>query len=300
MKRFLLWFLALLITIGTAYYQRKSGPTYPKRTSVAVNDTTYDIKLVRSLDLGERPEVKLKIADPDIKAKLFFKRFRSEDQYQVSDFVYKVYPVKSFLMNEVFKITQEKGLFAEVPKQPAAGKLQYYIEITGSKGTVILFKDNPVVIRFKGSVPGYILTPHILFMFLAMFFSTLAGVMAAIKYPKYKKYGIWTLVLLFAGGMILGPLVQKFAFGELWTGVPFGWDLTDNKTLIALLFWIAAVVMNLKKDRPLWIIIASIVLIVVFSIPHSLFGSELDYESGKVIQGLILFFFLKNSKNFLN
>jgi hypothetical protein len=300
MKRFLLWFLALLITIGTAYYQRKSGPTYPKRTSVAVNDTTYDIKLVRSLDLGERPEVKLKIADPDIKAKLFFKRFRSEDQYQVSDFVYKVYPVKSFLMNEVFKITQEKGLFAEVPKQPAAGKLQYYIEITGSKGTVILFKDNPVVIRFKGSVPGYILTPHILFMFLAMFFSTLAGLMAAIKYPKYKKYGIWTLVLLFAGGMILGPLVQKFAFGELWTGVPFGWDLTDNKTLIALLFWIAAVVMNLKKDRPLWIIIASIVLIVVFSIPHSLFGSELDYESGKVIQGLILFFFLKNSKNFLN
>ncbi len=60
----------------------------------------------------------------------------------------------------------------------------------------------------------------------------------------------WTLFLFIAGGMILGPLVQYFAFGELWTGIPFGWDLTDNKTLIALIFWILAVVMNRKKDRP--------------------------------------------------
>ena len=41
------------------------------------------------------------------------------------------------------------------------------------------------------------------------------------------------LLLLAVGGFILGPLVQNYAFGELWTGVPFGWDLTDNKTLIA-------------------------------------------------------------------
>ncbi len=51
--------------------------------------------------------------------------------------------------------------------------------------------------------------------------------------------------------MILGPIVQKYAFGELWTGIPFGWDLTDNKTLIAFLFWILAVIMNRKKERPL-------------------------------------------------
>jgi hypothetical protein len=297
MKKFILWFLAFVITIGAAYYQRKSGPTYPKRIKVALNDTTWDIKLVRSFGLDERPEVKLKIYDSNVKARLYFKKYRSEDQYQVSDFSYKVYTVNSFLMNKVFKITEEKGLFAEVPMQPAAGKLQYYVEITDSKGTINLCKDNPVVIRFKGSVPGYILIPHILFMFLAMFLSTLAGLMAVIKYPAYKKYGIWTLSILFIGGMILGPLVQKFAFGEFWTGVPFGWDLTDNKTLIALIFWIVAVVMNLKKDRRVWIIIASVILIVVFSSPHSLLGSELDYESGKVIQGLILLFFLKIPKN---
>ena len=110
-------------------------------------------------------------------------------------------------------------------------------------------KETPVVIRFKGSVPGYILLPHILLMFLAMLFSTAAGLMSVVKYPSYKKYAIWTLVLFIAGGMVLGPIVQKFAFGDLWTGVPFGWDLTDNKTLIALLFWILAVIMNRKTGE---------------------------------------------------
>ena len=298
MKRFILWFLAFVITIGAAYYQRKSGPTYPKRVSVAINDTILDLNLVRSLDLEERPEVKLKIDDANIKGRLFFKRYKSEDAYEVRDFKYKVYPVDSYLMNKVFKITEEKGLFAEVPQQPPAGKLQYYIEITDSKRTVTLFKDDPVVIRFKGSVPAYILTPHILFMFLAMFFSTLAGLMALVKYPQYKKYGIWTLILIGIGGMLLGPLVQKSAFGALWTGVPFGWDLTDNKTLIAFLFWIAAVWMNMKKDRPVWTIIAAVALLLIFSVPHSMLGSELDYETGKVTQGLILIFSLRIVKNY--
>jgi hypothetical protein len=297
MKKFALWFLAIVITLGAAYYQRKTGPTYPKAVNITVNDSVYEVTLIRSLGLDERPEVKLKIADTSINAKLFYKRVKTTDKYSVSEFRYKVYPVNSFLMNKVFKITEEKGFFAEVPQQPPAGKLQYYIEVTDSKGTSSLLKESPVVIRFKGAVPSYILTPHILFMFLAMLFSTLAGLLAVTKHPLFRKYSLWTLILLFAGGMILGPLVQKYAFGELWTGVPFGWDLTDNKTLIAFIFWIIAVVMNRKKEKPFYTILAAVVLLLIFSIPHSMFGSELDYASGEVTQGIIMLFFLKILKN---
>ena len=95
--------------------------------------------------------------------------------------------------------------------------------------------------------------------------------------------------------MILGPIVQYYAFGDLWTGIPFGWDLTDNKTLIAFIFWILAVYMNRKTDRPLYTALAAFVLLLVFSIPHSMFGSELDYASGQVTQGIILNLFLKIS-----
>ncbi len=291
MKKSILWVLAFLITITAAIYQRKTGPTYPKRLTIPVNDTVQELKLVRSLGLNEKPEVRLNINDTSVRAKLFFKRFKTEDQYQVTDFSYKVYPVHSFIMNRIFKIYEEKGLFAEVPQQPPAGKLQYYFEITDTKGTRSFLKESPVVIRFKGDVPAFVLVPHILLMFFAMLFSTLAGLMSVIKYPLYKKYAIWTLFLFIAGGFVLGPLVQYFAFGDLWSGVPFGWDLTDNKTLIALIFWVLAVVMNRKKDAPFYTALAAVVLLLVFSIPHSLFGSELHYSTGKVTQGIILNFF---------
>ena len=291
MKKFILWLLAFVITVVAAVYQRETGPTYPKRLKIPLNNTINKLKLVRSLSLNEKPQVKLNINDTTVKARLFYKRFKSDEEYQVTDFSYKVYPVHSPFMNKVFKIYEEKGFFATVPQQPAAGKLQYYFEITDSKGSRTFLKDTPVVIRFKGDVPAFVLVPHILLMFVAMLFSTLAGLMAISKVSLYKKYALWTLILFVIGGFILGPLVQNFAFGELWTGIPFGWDLTDNKTLIALIFWILAVVMNKRGDKPIYTVLAAIVLLVVFSIPHSLFGSELNYSSGQVTTGIILTFF---------
>jgi len=273
MKKFILWTLAILITLGAAYYQRKTGPTYPKQTDVKLNGTVYKLKLIRSIALEDRSEVKLAITDTTVKAKIYFKRFKTTDEYQTSDFTYQVHPVNSPIMNKVFHITEEKGLFADIPQQPAAGKLQYYVEITDANGQQTLFRDEPIVVRYKGGVPAYILTPHILFMFFAMLFSTLAGLMAIVKHPLHKKYGIWTLALLTIGGMILGPIVQDYAFGDFWTGIPFGWDLTDNKTLIAFLFWILAVVMNRKSDRPVYTAAAALALLLVYSIPHIMFGS---------------------------
>jgi hypothetical protein len=291
MKRFLYWFLAIIITLGAAYYQRKTGPTYPRMIKTTANGKEYNLKLVRSLGLDQRPEVKLAITDTSVRAKLYFRHFRSNEDYQTVDFIYKVYPVNSPFMNKVLKVYEEKGFYADIPKQPAAGKLEYYFEITDSKGTQSILKESPVVIRFKGSVPGYVLGPHVLVMFLAMLFSTLAGLMTIGKHSSYKRYANWTLALLFIGGMCLGSVVQYFAFGKFWTGIPFGWDLTDNKTLIALVFWILAVWMNRKKERPIYVALAAIVLLLVYSIPHSLFGSQLNYQSGQVIQGFILCFF---------
>jgi hypothetical protein len=275
MRKFFLWTLAFVITVTAAIYQRHTGPTYPKDLNISLNNKPYNLKLTRSIALDEKSEVRLNITDTTIKAKLFFKRFNSNEEYQTSVFRYSSTPKK-------------EGFIADVPQQPAAGKLQYYIEISDSRGSQAYFKDSPIVIRFKGGVPVYILLPHILCMFVAMLFSTLAGLMAVIKFPLYKKYGVLTLILFAIGGMILGPIVQYFAFGNFWTGIPFGWDLTDNKTLIALIFWIVAVVMNRKKERPLYTVLAALILLLVFSIPHSLFGSQLNYSTGQVTQGFIL------------
>lgn len=278
MKKFIMWTLAIIITCAAAVYQKYTGPTYPKILYVTLNDISYKLKFVRSIDLSKKSEVKLKIADSTVKATLFVKRLNSPDEYQVVNFDQRI-------------VNEEIEFFADVPSQPASGKVQYFVELTDSKGTQTYFKESPVIVRFKGGVPDFVLIPHILCMFIAMLFSTLAGLMAGFKYPGYRKYGILTLIMFAIGGIILGPIVQNYAFGDYWTGVPFGWDLTDNKTLIALIIWVVAVIMNRKSDKTIYTILAAIILLIVFSIPHSLFGSTLDYATGKVTQGIILNFF---------
>jgi len=293
MKKYLLWILAFVITISAAIYQRKTGPTYPKRYTVSANGVDYQLKLVRSLALNEDPFVMLEIKDSSVKAKIFYKRYLSKDELQVADFQFKSKPIHSFILNKLFRVTKEEGFYAEVPKQPAAGKVEYYFEITDRSGTTTYLKETPVVIRFKGGVPLAILLPHILFMFIAMLFSTLSGLMAAFSVSVFRKFSWFTFGALLIGGMILGPVVQLYAFGDLWTGIPFGWDLTDNKTLIAFVFWLLAVLMNRKKERPIYTIVAAVMLLLIFSIPHSMFGSQLDYNTGSVTQGMImnLYFF---------
>jgi len=288
----LYWILAVVITLAAVIYQRRTGPTYDKKVEAVVNNTAYELKLVRSLEIGSGPFVKLGIEDTSISARLYFKRYPSKEPYQSVDFEYATKPVHSFLMNKVFHITEEKGWFAQVPEQPAAGKIQYYFEITDINGTKIYLKDNPVVIRFKGAVPTYILAPHIFFMFFAMFLGNLAGIMALFRHKKYKLFTTLTIIALFIGGMILGPMVQYYAFGEAWAGIPFAWDLTDNKTLIAFLFWLLAFSINRNKEKPIYTVIAALVMLIVYSIPHSMFGSELDPETGEIIQGWIQLFLI--------
>lgn len=273
MKTFLFWLLAIVITAGAALYQRTTGPSYPKKTTVVINNTPVVFSLKRSQTNTHPCNIELSVHE-NINGAIFYKRYPSSDSW-----------------NMVVMQNSDGTLAGELPSQPAAGKLQYYIVLTDANGNEIpVQKEEPVVIRFKGNVPAIIMIPHILIMFFAMLLSNLAGIFGAIGNPKQKRYGLLTLIFLLAGGMILGPLVQLYAFGELWTGIPFGWDLTDNKTLVAVAFWILAVLMNRKKERPLYTVIAAIILLLIYSIPHSLFGSELNYASGEVTQGFITFF----------
>ena len=270
-KKLIFWTLAVAITLSAAVYQRTTGPTYPKRIKVTIENVEIKGKLLRSNNTGENAPIVLSNIPENVSATLFYKRFPTSEEFCPQPFERKGSNLEAFL-----------------PAQPAAGKLQYYLQIENGGSSVEFFKENPITIRFKGVVPGFILIPHIFFMFFAMLLSSLAGIYAFEKQEGYKMYGWIALGLLTLGGFIFGPIVQYYAFGEAWTGFPYGFDLTDNKTLIAGVIWIGALLLNHKKERPSYILLAAIALLVVFSIPHSLFGSELNYDSGKVITGIIL------------
>lgn len=269
-KKALIWIFAVLLTISAAIYQRLTGPTHPQRTSVTIAGQTYKFKLLRTFDGPADCPITISIPDQQVSGTL----------------EYRVFPQK-VEFTKLNMVRDGNNLTASLPHQGMAGKLEYRISLNKGSEQVVINNGTPTVIRFKGYVPEFILIPHILIMFLAMLFSNVAGIFAIFKIPSYKmlKITLWTI---FAGGLIMGPLVQKYAFDELWAGVPYGWDLTDNKTLIAFIAWLIAWWFNRKKESPYWVVAAMVVTMAIFSIPHSLFGSQLDPATGKIIQGTIL------------
>ena len=262
LRKFLLWVLAVVVTLAAAVYQRMTGPTYPVRGAVDIEGTVVPFRLIRSAENVKDCEIAVKTTDSAVTGYIEYMRFKTDDPWTRVDMAR----------------TGEK-LAAFLPKQPLAGKLVYRVVLAKNGRETTLTGDRLIIIRFKGVVPNVVQIPHILIMFLAMLFSTRAGLAALNRSDNSQNLVIWTCLLLFVGGFILGPLMQYYGFGKFWTGIPFGLDLTDNKTLIAMIAWIAALVAGRKgKNARGWVLAAAVILLLVYSIPHSLLGSELDYS----------------------
>lgn len=258
--------LGIIITLVAVIYQRSTGPTYPKKFEIG-QEEKVTIKLPRSHGGESNAPVELPVMNKKMSAKLIYKRYPTNDEW-----------------SEVELIKQGGILKASLPNQPPAGKLIYFLKINyGSEVQMLGSKKDPIYIRYKGEVPTFILAPHVTFMFLSMLLAVIAFMEAIFKTNLYIKIGRLTLASLFIGGMILGPIVQKYAFGVYWAGFPFDWDLTDNKLLIAVTAWGLAVLLTWNRAKRWPIVVAAFVLFGVYSIPHSMQGSEYDYKKGKVI-----------------
>jgi hypothetical protein len=263
MKRSLLfWILAFLITAGAGIYQRRTGPTYPIDGLVILNGKEIKYELERSHSGEGNHVVKIETRDETISGYVEWKRYKTADEW----------------MNVTMKY--ENGIHsAELPNQPPAGKLAYRVTLQDAQRTVTLPEKDAVVIRFRGDVPAAVLIIHVALMFIGLVVSTRAGLEFFSKEPKLKKLIVWTIGLLAVGGLIFGPIVQKYAFGAYWTGWPFGGDLTDNKTAAMVLFWVIAAIALKKSANPKsWALAAAVLTLVVYLIPHSVLGSELDYS----------------------
>jgi hypothetical protein len=262
MKNFRLWLLAFVIAAGTLFYQEMTGPTYPFRAKVTVDGTAIKFELPRTSEDVRDCEVSIRVPDPAISGFLEYRRFPTDEEWNKR-------PLER----------TESQLMAYLPKQPPAGKLAYKIVLNKGENSVSLSGEKPVIIRFRGVVPVWVLIPHVLFMLLAMLFAARAGFEALRKDSNPQNLARWAALFFFASGFIIGPLMQYYGFNNLWTGFPLGHDLTDTKTLVAMIGWIAALVAG-RRGKPArgWILAAAVLQFATFLIPHSLFGSELSYS----------------------
>jgi hypothetical protein len=264
LKTALIWFIAVVVTLVSAVYQRMTGPTWPISGEFELAGGTIEWTMETTWEGETDQEVAVAVPSEAFTGRIEWKRNKVDEAWI-----------------EVPMIYREGVLTGYLPNQPPAGKLEYTVTITSS-GAVHTISDDgrAIVTRFKGVVPGWVLWPHVIFMFVGMLFSLRTGLEALFNRDNLKRLIITTFTLLFIGGMILGPIVQKLAFGALWTGIPWGWDLTDNKTLLFIVAWGWALWAALKgKNMRGPALVASIITFIVYLIPHSVMGSEIDWEA---------------------
>lgn len=259
-KNSTLWIVALVVTLLSAAYQRITGPTYPVRGTVTFGGQSYSVRVERSHETTDDQRIELRIPDETVAGVLSFRK------YPGSQPDVKVPMVRSGEL-----------LVGTLPRLPRAGKYEFQILLVRGVETQV-FPPRPAITRFKDPVSTPVLLLHVVVMFLAMLLSTRAGLAALVNQPAAVHTAL-TLACLVAGGFVLGPLVQKQAFGDWWTGIPFGFDLTDNKTLIALVGWaVAAWMLARGRSARVGVVGAALLTLVVFMIPHSTWGSEIRWE----------------------
>ena len=260
------WGISLLLTLAAVVYQRTTGPTYPVRGKVKIAGEMIRFRLYRSHGGAQDHRIAIIVNNNSIGGKVVWKRYKTEDPWQ-----------------ELSMQRQGDTLVAGLPHQPPAGKLQYRVYLSDGKEKLAL-TEQPLIIRFKGKVPPYYLVPHIILMFVTMLLAV--RVLFEVYGPaqSLRRLAWSTTGCLFFGGIFFGAIVQYYAFGQPWTGFPLGHDLTDNKTLIAMLAWLPALWQLPRNNRGRWwVLAAALITLAVFLIPHSLMGSELDYS--KLPQG---------------
>jgi hypothetical protein len=188
---------------------------------------------------------------------------------------------------------------ASIPHHKKGTKAWYYIEgqkQIGDKKLAVSLPDRgsskfkPILLKFQGHVPPYIILSHIFFIFLAIFFSVFA-VFSAIDLKRGKgnlkktvTFSLLTFILLFMGFFPLGWALNYYTFGVLWEAFPFGTDVTDNKGQIAFISWLVTLFLvkgtilgknpskNLvsEKTYSTVVIISFVVTVAMYLVPHSL------------------------------
>jgi hypothetical protein len=190
--------------------------------------------------------------------------------------------------------TEEMGVwFSVLPEYEKGTKIFYTIALHDGGEAVARIPEESgsfLFIKYKGKVSSIVLILHIIFMFASFYFMiqsfwSAVGILAG-RSSKMEAvaHARWVLICSFIGGWPLGFILNYQAFGVLWEGFPFGYDITDNKTQIMFVFWLVSLLLvrgsflGKGEDRDwlgargfaLALILSFIVGLSLFIVPHSL------------------------------
>jgi hypothetical protein len=259
MKKSISWFIAILITVSVALFQFMMGLTHPLVTPVNIGKQVIECELNRSYSGMTDCPVILPISDITVSGYM----------------LYKVYPSEN-PMSRINFIREGDKLIANLPKQPPSGKLEYSVFLEREGTPISVNNGKPVILRFFGKVPFYFLLLHSFFVLLAILYSTHTGILAGFGVKTYRWTTFLTLTILLGIVFFLQPLMHKYSLNQWWTCFPASLEPGDNKFLLALLIWLFTAYFTLKKASPFITVLASVISLLLFAVPHGFPRSEYE------------------------
>jgi hypothetical protein len=180
-----------------------------------------------------------------------------------------------------------------LPARDKGERLSYALSILREGAAVARIPEDEgsfILVKYKGEVSPAVLILHVIFMFAAFFFmvQSLWSAVGILRGTERKagavSYARWVLICSFIGGWPLGFLLNYQAFGYLWEGYPFGYDITDNKTQVMFVFWLVSLLLvrgsflgrSEESDRlgarsfAAAVMVSFAVSLLLFIVPHSL------------------------------
>ncbi|MCJ7508420.1 MAG: hypothetical protein MUO85_06775 [candidate division Zixibacteria bacterium] len=302
--------LSLILALVVMFYSHQLSLRRSSLLVIQSGDVRIEhLTVVNKIGPGDvKIEAKITTPQPyeDYAIKLFYKI--DDGVYKSVDFV----PLEGDSTSKFIVHISEKGeltsgqlvqktestlrFVANIPTQEKGKRAYYYIMVEDEQGNKVTLPDKietidpPFMLKFKGEVPLVVIIAHVFGMTAGLFFTFLAFFFAIdtlLGKDVLKRLGFsifFSAISVFVGGMLVGGMVTHYTFGGYWEGVPIGWDITDNKTLIIFLYWLIMLFLmkgtifkkdeklNLLKPKSLatFTLIGVILTILLYLVPHSI------------------------------
>lgn len=199
---------------------------------------------------------------------------------------------ENFASSTMQRVKEGRSFVDELPSLRKGERLFYYLEASDTDGNRVVIPpwapSSPLFyVTFEGRPWKLGLIIHIVLvmgalLFLAHAFYYALELLVSANAPplahmRCRKNILWGWACFTMATLPLGFLIAYQTFGKGWGGWPVGDDITDNKSLITVLYWGVVLLASRRLGKGSgkrlgWMVMGGIVLTtVVYLIPHSFF-----------------------------
>jgi|GEM_PF-953020 len=198
---------------------------------------------------------------------------------------------KGFEQKPLKPFADNSEWYAATLKFPEKGiAIYYYFVIRDLAGNEVTLPANAkpeftsardyFKIRSEGQVSRVGLYFHVLLMLIAILlfihvlYDALYILNGGSRAQRIYRTTLYAQICFFITGFPLGWMIEKQVLGNYWEGIPFGWDITDSKTLFIFLYWMIPLILYWskkigEKGFARWAVGGVIFTVAMFMIPHS-------------------------------